>query len=202
MAKTAQITLKDPHTKKTAELGDPQAVRALLLTMAERLGEGDWHHGLSKDSSERVVQQILRKSKGLEVARDLIQNAESLEEIFTKTDLERDAAAVSKKGDIAPSQKPLPRGKDLELVQDDAADVIGELWEIFKQRVEVTDGDVAQTMTVRITWNPPTENRDGYIGTSGLMAIQGGKTTRTGIVKRGKGKQAAQLVLFAEPVDD
>ena len=201
MAKTPQITLKDPHTKKTAELGDPQAVRSLLLTMAERLDEGDWHHALSKDSSERVVQQILRKEKGLEAARHLIQHAESLEEIFQGTDLEEDATKAPKKGDVAPAQKPLPRGKDLELVQDDAAFTIEELWEIWKQRIETTGGEIAQTITLRITWNPPTENRDGYVGTSGAMAIQGGKTTRTGIVKRGKGKQAAQLVLFAEPAE-
>lgn len=201
--KLGAITITDPNTEKSAALSDPQAVRAVLIDLVTRLGM----HGAQvdeKNSSEMVAVEILAKCNGSAVqAGTFIRDAISLAEIFAGTILEDATKTISTRDDRPLKQVPLPRGKDLELVKTDAGTTIEELWGFFCQRIEATEGDQSQTINVTATWNPPTENREGYVGVHANMSVKGRKITRTGkVTEKGRGKSKThQFSLFAEPAE-
>lgn len=197
------ITITDPNTQKSAALSDPQAVRAVLIDLVTRLGT----HGAQvdeRDSSEMVAVEILAKCNGSAVeAGNFVRDAENLAEIFAGTVLEEATKTIPTKGDRPAKQVPLPRGKDLELVKKDAGDAIEELWGMFCSRIEASEGEVGQTMTLTATWFPPTGNRDGYVGVTPTMTVKGKKKTRTGTVTKKKKSSGGgyQFSLFAEPAE-
>lgn len=192
----------DRETGKEAALNDPQAVRNLLTDVCTRLGRHGAPHD-TKDSTEVVAKEILGKAGGTIDAVKLIRDAESLAEIFEGTSLAKATQEISTKGDRPAKQIPLARGEDLELTQGDAGKVIEELWQTFCGRIEASEGEQSQTISVTVTWFPPTANRDGYIGTHANMNLKGKKITRTGqVTKKGRGKTAThQFNLFADQAD-
>jgi hypothetical protein len=195
-AKKGSITLFDWESEKSASFDDPQAVRALLLGVIARVGRGpSCDH--DDDPTDLVAVEIIDKADGIIAATNLVRDAKSLAEIFAETELGTDAAASSTVGDGPAAQIPLPKGRDLTMTQEDVGSLIENLWPVFCAQICKTDGEKSQTIKASITWNPPTPNRDGFVGSSAALTVSGQQITRTGRVtkKRGGGRQ---FDLFAE----
>lgn len=166
--------------------------------MIERIsGSTPWQERLPEDATERVAAQILRKAGNAVAALAVVREADTLIAVLDGTDLSEDAKARGSKGDGPLGQVALNLEEELGTARTDAGEVIGELWTYFRKRIEATGGEVSQTITVTVTWNPPSENRDGFIGTSARMTVQGKKITRTGRVERKRGGNY-QFALFGE----
>lgn len=200
-SKGPSVTLTDWDNETSAGLDDPQAVRELLMAVISRIARGpDYVH--DDDPTDLVAVQILDQTGGVVSASKLIRDAKTLADIFKGTDLAIDSAAASTKGDgPIGEQIPLPQGRDLVQVRDDLGEVIEELWPIFTRRIEATEGDASQSISLTVTWHPPTENRDGYVGTLGSLRVSGKKITRTGRVQK-KSRGGYQFDLFAESADE
>jgi hypothetical protein len=98
-------------------------------------------------------------------------------------------------------QIPLPKGRDLTMTQEDVGTLIEDLWPVFCAQICKTDGEKSQTIRTSITWNPPTQNREGFVGSSAILSVSGQQITRTGRVTKKRGG-ARQFELFAESAEE
>lgn len=194
---TPSITLRDPKTKKTADLSDEQGVRALLAVVIERIGaNGAWQNRLPQDSTERVAAQILRKAGDVGRALGIVKNAETLHAILEGTDLEED---------IAETPKPKRSEKQVGLIEDDALrklcddvnEALGLLWPVFRRSIEESEGEEKKKATISCEFVPETDDADAYIKVIAETKVTTQEITRTSKVRKIGGGKRPQLELFA-----
>lgn len=195
---TPSITLTDPVSKKSAELRDDQAVRALLVAVLARLEEGGtWRDRLPGDSTERVCAQILRKADSPGQALALVREASTLAAIFQGTDLEEDASGLRNKG-TTEALPGLLDDKARDQLVSDVAESVKLIWPTYKAQVESGQGEEKKAFSVKVEFVPESESADAYTRVLAEMKVSTTETTRTSKVRRLRGGRW-QLELFATP---
>lgn len=184
MPKPPALTLRDPETKKTADLSDEQAVRGLLAEVINRISKDDtWKNGLPKDSTERVAAEILRKAETRAKALAIVKEAETLHAIFQGTGLEEDMKGVPK-----PKKGEKTRGlfdeKALEKHLDDVAEAVRALWPTYRQSIEESEGTEKKVATVKVEFVPETDDADAYLKVVAETKVSTSEITRTSKVRR------------------
>lgn len=192
------LTLRDPVSQKKAELSDDQAVRTLLVSIINRIGPaGVWKTHLPKDSTERVVAQIMRKCDGVSPAIETVKKAATLAAIFEGTELEEDLKKVPAATKRTEKLVGVIGEKGFALLLEDATQAFTDLYPEFRRSIEKAQGEETKTATVVVVFHPETEAADAHFSVDASTKISTKKITRTAKVR--KQKDGYQLELFKPP---
>lgn len=196
--KPPTLTLRDPASEKKAELSDDQAVRTLLVSIMNRIGPaGVWKTHLPKDSTERVVAQIMRKCDGVSPAIETVKKASTLAAIFEGTELEDDLKKVPASTKRTEKLVGLTGEKGFALLLEDATAAFTDLYPEYRRSIEKSEGVETKTAVVSVVFHPETDAADAHFSVEASTKIASRKITRTAKARKQKG--GFQLELFKPP---
>lgn len=196
--KPPALTLRDPVNQKKAELSDDQAVRTLLVSIMNRIGPaGVWKTHLPKDSTERVVAQIMRKCDGVSPAIETVKKASTLAAIFEGTELEEDLKKVPTATKRTEKLIGVIGEKGFALLLEDTTEAFTKLYPEYRTSIEKAEGEETKTATINVVFHPETEASDAHFSVEASTKISTRKITRTAKVR--KQKDGFQLELFKPP---